>query len=115
VVVLPSKEVSRCELGRPQHDNGIHPSASQRAATAQTIGLDFPEVKGGFRRPRPNTNDQTLLATARAFAVAATPLKPRFVEYDMPADFLDQLSASIANFEQTVNRQNLGTDGPARP
>ena len=77
--------------------------------TAQTIGLDFPEVKGSFRRPRPNTNDQTLLATARAFATAASPLKPKFVEYDMPPDFLERLSASITNFEQAISRQNSGT------
>jgi hypothetical protein len=65
--------------------------------------------RGSFRRPRPNTNDQTLLSTARAFAAAATPLKPRFVEYDMPDDFLDQLNASIRNFEQAIDRQNFGT------
>jgi hypothetical protein len=77
--------------------------------TAETIGLDFPEVRGSFRRPRPNTNDQTLLSTARAFAAAAAPLKSRFVEYDMPDDFLEQLNASITNFEQAIVRQNSGT------
>ncbi|HJU53061.1 MAG TPA: hypothetical protein VJ715_00760 [Pyrinomonadaceae bacterium] len=73
--------------------------------TAETIGLDHPEVKGSFRWSRASVSDQTLLSLARSFAAAAAPLKARFVEYDMPADFLDRLNASIGSFEQHTGRQ----------
>lgn len=76
--------------------------------TAATIGLDHPEVRDSFRRPRANANDQTLLSTARSFALAALPLKARFIEYDMPADFLEQLNESIEAFEQAIDEQTSG-------
>jgi len=76
--------------------------------TAKTIGLDYPEVKGSFRFTGARISDQALLATARAFLNAAQPLKARFIEYDMPADFLDTLGASIAAFEQHMERQTAG-------
>ncbi|HEX8475090.1 MAG TPA: hypothetical protein VF666_13755 [Pyrinomonadaceae bacterium] len=73
--------------------------------TAATIALDHPEVKGSFQWSRASVSDQTLLATARSFAANAVALKARFIEYDMPADFLEKLNASISNFEQHMNRQ----------
>lgn len=77
--------------------------------TAEVIGLDHPEVKGSFRWPRSNVNDQTLLSTARAFAAAAAPLTALFVEYDMPADFPKKLIKSIDSFERYVGEQTAGT------
>lgn len=76
--------------------------------TAATIGLDHPEVKASFTRLRSNRNDQTLLSTARSFAAAALPLKARFIEYDMPADFLERLDENITNFEEAINNQTSG-------
>ncbi|HEV2882423.1 MAG TPA: hypothetical protein VGX24_14180 [Pyrinomonadaceae bacterium] len=76
--------------------------------TAATIGLDHPEVRDSFRRPRANANDQTLLSTARSFALAALPLKARFIEYDMPADFLERLNESVTAFEQAIDEQTSG-------
>jgi hypothetical protein len=73
--------------------------------TARTIALDHPDIKGSFQFTGANVGDRTLLATARAFAAAAQPLKARFVEYDMSADFHDKFSADINNFEQHLNRQ----------
>lgn len=77
--------------------------------TAATISLDHPEFKGGFELSRASVSDQTLLSTARAFAAAAAPLKARFVEYDLPADFLESLNASISSFEQHAGQQTADT------
>ncbi|HLL70492.1 MAG TPA: hypothetical protein VK363_03615 [Pyrinomonadaceae bacterium] len=76
--------------------------------TAATIAFDHPEVKDSFRRPRSTPNDQTLLSTARSFAAAALPLKARFIEYDMPADFLERLDQSISDFEGAIDEQTSG-------
>ena len=86
----------------------IQTSLAAISNTADTIALDHPEVKDSFRRPRTNINDQTLLSTARSFAAAALPLKARFIEYEMPTDFLEQLDKAISGFEQSVNRQTSG-------
>jgi hypothetical protein len=79
--------------------------------TADAIALDFPEFKDKFRRPRTNINDQTLLTTGRSFHTEATPVQARFIEYDMPANFLETLNDVIANFEQSINQQNVGASG----
>ena len=76
--------------------------------TAQIIALDDPSFNGKFNAPRNNINDQELLAIARSFAAEALPHKAKFIEYDLPADFLDKLSAAITDFEQAVNQQNQG-------
>jgi hypothetical protein len=81
--------------------------------TADTISLDYPEIKDAFRRPKANSNDQTLLSTARSFAEAARPYKNRFTEYDMAADFFDKLDARITSFEQAIKRQEHGTSANA--
>jgi hypothetical protein len=76
--------------------------------TAKTISLDMPEVKDKFRTPNGNVNDQTLLGIARSFVVEATPLRDKFIEYDMPEDFLDTLNKSLTDFEKAINQQNTG-------
>lgn len=76
--------------------------------TAQTIALDDPSYKGKFNAPRSNINGEKLLAVARSFATEALPVKAKFIEYDMPADFLEKLNAAIADFEDAVNQQNQG-------
>jgi hypothetical protein len=74
--------------------------------TAQIIGRDHPEVKGVFQRIQSDKGDQTLLAVARSYAAAARPLRARFVEYELSADFFDSFDANIAAFEQYIARQN---------
>ena len=76
--------------------------------TAKTIALDHPEVKGGFQFKGNNMSDGALLATARAFLSATEPTKALFIEYDMPADFRDTLSANITSFEQHSDKQTAG-------
>jgi hypothetical protein len=66
--------------------------------TAKAIAADEPGLEEKFRMPRSPSYAQ-VLATARAFVTDATPLAAKFVEYEMPADFLTDLAADIAAFE----------------
>jgi hypothetical protein len=61
-----------------------------------------------FRLPRGHINDQLLMAIARAFASDALPLKASFIEYGMPAGFLEDLTGQIRAFESAVNAQEGG-------
>lgn len=72
-----------------------------RAANAFGDEVAGAEMK--FRLPR-NRSGQNLLATAKSFAADAEPLKAKFVEYGLDADFLDDLRALIAEVE-TRNAQ----------
>lgn len=78
------------------------------ARTSQIIALDDPSYKGKFKPLRSKINDQDLLAVARSFAAEALPAKAKFIEYDLPADFLDELNIAITDFDAAVNRQNQG-------
>jgi hypothetical protein len=102
-------ERQQATIGRRDERASLRERLTAISDTADTIGLDHPEVKGVFKWSRANVSDQTLLATARAFAASAAPLKSRFVEYDLPADFLDKLNASIEGFDQYITRQTATT------
>jgi hypothetical protein len=65
-------------------------------------------VKGKFPRPKGSPNDQTLVSVARSFATDAAPIKALFIEYDMPADFIERLNAGVDAFEQSIDQQNTG-------
>jgi len=86
----------------------LHEQLAIIKRTAKVIGLDLPEVKNKFRLPSGNINDQTLLSIARSFHAEATPLKDKFIEYDLPVDFLDALNRGISDFEKAINQQNTG-------
>jgi hypothetical protein len=79
--------------------------------TGRAIAIDHPEAKDKFITSTSRLNDQDLLGLARSIITEATPLKPLFLEYDMPANFLEALAAAIASFEEAVNRQNTGAGG----
>jgi hypothetical protein len=76
--------------------------------TGDLIGLDYPEVKGAFQRPKANSNDQTLLSTARSIAAAFTTHKSKFVEYDMAKDFDEQFKARIESFAHAMQQKVSG-------
>jgi len=95
------QDTGRRQAGR----EALQAALASISDTADTIGLDHPEVRDGFRRPRGKVSDQTLLGTARSFAAAALPLKARFIEYDLPADFLEQLNEQINKFEEAIGGQ----------
>ena len=68
-----------------------------------------PGVSGNFRVPRTN-GDQALISAARAFLAAATPLKNEFLQREMPATFLEDLTAAITRFENALNEKNANTE-----
>ncbi|PYS92816.1 MAG: hypothetical protein DMF64_07450 [Acidobacteria bacterium] len=72
--------------------------------TARAMALSMPGLEDKFRLPRSASN-QGWLAVARSFAQDAAPLKVEFVRRGLPEDFLDQLQASIGEYEQTLNRR----------
>jgi hypothetical protein len=73
--------------------------------TAEAIAQDIPGFDELFRIP-PVGNDQNLLHAARAILANATPESARFISHELPADFLEDLSTSIANFETAINQQS---------
>jgi hypothetical protein len=77
------------------------------ARTARAMASDVPGLEDKFRLPR-NTNDQHLLAAARAFAVDAVPLKVQFIAHELPTDFLEDLNADIAALEAAIANQASG-------
>jgi len=79
-------------------------AAVQRAVDAifriaRAMGLE-----AQFQRPA-NGTDEALLNTAHSYATNALPLKARFLAYDMPADFIDDLNEDIAELEAAIANQ----------
>jgi hypothetical protein len=72
--------------------------------TARAMSISTPGLEDKFRAPR-SVSDQELLATARAFAADAQPLKTEFTRRGLPEDFLEDLNADIEDFEQAVNQK----------
>ena len=75
------------------------------ARTARAMSLDVPGLEDKFRLPR-SGSDQALLTTARVFAADAVPLKAEFVRHEMPANFIEDLNASISQMEEAIRDQN---------
>ena len=64
---------------------------------------EIPGSDQQFRLPR-NRSEINLLAAGRSFHEDATPLKPRFIEYGLDANFLDELTALITGIEAAGQR-----------
>lgn len=75
--------------------------------TALAMRDEVPGIEAKFRIPYDN-NDRTLLNAARAALTDATPLKARFLAHEMPADFLEDLTADIAALEAAMSDQASG-------
>ena len=75
--------------------------------TARALAIDRPGLDDQFWLPR-RGGDQTLLSAARAFLREAMPLEAEFVRHAMPADFLTQLKARIAELEEAIQEQESG-------
>lgn len=70
--------------------------------TARAMALTMPGFDDKFRLPD-NAGEQEWLATARAIAADAEPFKTEFIRRGLPANFLEDLNASIETFEQSIN------------
>lgn len=77
--------------------------------TALALEEVTPGVSANFRIPRTN-GDQALMSAARAFVAAATPLKNEFLQREMPATFLEDLTAAVTRFENSLNEKNASTE-----
>ena len=71
---------------------------------AKGMEVTTPGISERFRRPR-RGRDASVLNTARAYLSDATPLKAEFVKFGMSADFLEQLTSLIQEFEEAVKEQ----------
>jgi hypothetical protein len=79
--------------------------------TTRAIGKENAAVRDKFGTSVSRLDDQSLLSVARSYLAEATPIKALFLEYDMPANFLETLSSTINDFEQAVSQQNTGAGG----
>lgn len=71
------------------------------ARTGQSMTGEFPELVGKFKLVTPLANAE-LLGAARAFAGFAEPYRAKFIERNLPADFLEDLEADIVVFESAL-------------
>jgi hypothetical protein len=94
--------------GRRDLRESLRAQVAAVSDTAEVIGREHAEVRGRFPRTRPDNSDQTLVAVARSFAEAATPFKSLFVEYELPADFVERLKADADALEAQMSRQTEG-------
>ncbi len=78
--------------------------------TAKSMAHEIPGLDEKFRMPR-SAGYGAVLTAARAFQTDATPLKAQFLEYELPEDFLTDLAADIAAFEQAEDDQGDGLTG----
>ena len=103
--------------GQGAADEGVATKAAGRRAlrsqleqishTARALAVDTPGLEKKFRLPS-NLNDQTLLATARAFADDASAVATAFVAHELPANFLVQLNDQIEKFEAAIHDRSSG-------
>ena len=77
--------------------------------TARAIAVDDPSVAALFRMPR-GSNEQQMLAMARAFASNAVPIQQQFVNYGMSANFITDLQTNIENYELAITQKNVALD-----
>jgi hypothetical protein len=71
--------------------------------TAISLESEVTGISQSFRLPI-SKGDEGLIASARAFVEAATPLKAHFIRREMPATFLEDLSDLIQRFEESTNK-----------
>jgi hypothetical protein len=76
--------------------------------TAKAMESEHPGISNNFRLPTAN-GDEALVNSARAFVVAAETFKAEFIQRELPATFLDDLSDAIAEFERASSSLNLNT------
>jgi hypothetical protein len=81
--------------------------AIRATAVAISEAEDTPEFDEQFRLPR-SSSQTALMDAARAFLKDATPHKALFIEFEMAADFLDDLAADIKAAEDAGVAQGDG-------
>lgn len=84
--------------------------AAMRAISDTAVAMEsaHPGITNTFRMPK-NNGDEALINAARAFVSSATPLKNEFIQHEMPATFIEDLTSTIADFESAAGSKNLNT------
>lgn len=82
-------------------------AAIRETAVAIAEAEDTPDFDDQFRLPRSSSYD-VLLTRAKAFLADATPHEALFLEFEMPADFLQDLAADIQLLETADDSQDAG-------
>lgn len=77
--------------------------------TARAMALTTPGLNDKFRIPH-NQSNQAVLATARAAASDALPLKTEFIRRGLPDDFIEDLEADIEILEQAITYKAQGKE-----
>ena len=72
---------------------------------ARAISFAIPGVLDKFRMPS-SDSDQALLATARAFATNAEPLKAEFIKRGLEATFVTDLGDALSEFAGKIGDRN---------
>ncbi|HJQ34203.1 MAG TPA: hypothetical protein VJ866_18640 [Pyrinomonadaceae bacterium] len=72
--------------------------------TARSMSDDFPGIEEKFRFD-PELKDRDLLTFAHNVAAAALPLKAEFLKRGIRVDFLEDLAADTAAFEQALSNR----------
>jgi hypothetical protein len=75
--------------------------------TARAMAQTVSGLREKFRVPR-NATDVEILATAETFVTDATPLKNDFIEYGLPATFLEDLNVLMADLREAMDQQAAG-------
>jgi hypothetical protein len=70
--------------------------------TARSMEYQFPGISTKFRMPR-NRNDQELIAAGWAFAEDAVQYQNGFVDYGLPTDFIEDLTADLQAFQDSFD------------
>lgn len=99
---------SAAAQGTAQRDaarKALRASVEAISRTARALAFSSPGVDKLFSLPRGN-NDRALLTRARSFLADAAPLKADFIRNELPADFLEKLTAQVQSFEQNIAVQN---------
>ncbi len=76
---------------------------------AEDASAEQPELAEKFRLPRRKLSHQVFLAAARTMAADAETFKDVFTSYGMPPTFLDDLKASLDQYDRVVNQKHAAT------
>lgn len=76
--------------------------------TAEAMEPSHPGISNTFRMPKSN-GDEALINAARAFVSSATPRQSEFLQFELPATFIEDLTSAVEEFEETSSSRNLNT------
>jgi hypothetical protein len=73
--------------------------------TAESLGLDHPEIRSVFKPPYRGNNDRTLVAEARSVVNAAAQFTALFTESGLPPAFFAEMTAKADDLELAAAQQ----------